>query len=107
MEQSKKRPKGLEEQIEEKKKKSLREALGIFQTKQSAYRTVFGNGNTPAARKVLDDLMQFCRGNASTFRPDSREHALLEGRREVFQRILDYQNMSAEDLLRRIHQGDS
>ena len=92
--------KSLEEQVEEKRKSAIAQALSIFKTRQSAYRTVFQKGQTPHTKKVLEDLSRFCRGTKSTFKKDAREHALLEGRREVFQRILDYQNMTAEELLK-------
>lgn len=46
--------------------------------------------------KVLADLRKFCRGDQSTFHQDPRIHALLEGRREVFLRILAMLNMPSE-----------
>ena len=59
------------------------------------YQAVFlGEDGKPTrhAEKVLAHLDSFCRGNQSTYRPDAREHALLEGRREVLllmQRMLE------------------
>lgn len=41
-------------------------------------------------QKVLADLGRFCRANSSTFHPDARTHALLEGRREVILRLLSF-----------------
>jgi len=57
-----------------------------------AYRITFGNGE--AAVEVLRDLAEFCRGMESTFDPDPRIHALLEGRREVLLRILRHVNLT-------------
>ena len=102
-----KEPKSLEDRVEEEKKNALERALGFLNRKKSAYRTLFRDGNSPMSRIVLKDLADFCRIGSSTFRKDSREHALLEGRREVFQRILDYQNISAEELLQRVNKSDS
>lgn len=41
-------------------------------------------------RKVLADLGRFCRADASTFHADPRIHALLEGRREVLLRLINF-----------------
>lgn len=49
--------------------------------------------------EVIRDLERFCRASESTFHPDARVHALLEGRREVFLRILDHLKLSDEQLL--------
>lgn len=53
----------------------------------------------PVAEEVLEDLAVFCRADASTFNPDERVHALLEGRREVWLRIQDHLNLSPDQLL--------
>jgi len=47
---------------------------------------------------VLKDLAAFCRAEESTYHPDPRAHAVLEGRREVFLRIQSHLNLSSEDL---------
>ena len=53
-------------------------------------RLFMDDDGTPSndGQKVLADLRKFCRGDRSTFDADPRIHALLEGRREVFLRIL-------------------
>lgn len=55
-----------------------------------------------AGEAVLADLKKFCRGDGrSTFvrnDPYGRESALLEGRREVWNRILLYLNLTEEDI---------
>lgn len=62
---------------------------------QRAYQLCFGS---PAGQMVLKDLMPFCRAAESTFDPDPRIHAVLEGRREVYLRIQDRMRLSTADL---------
>jgi hypothetical protein len=47
---------------------------------------------------VLRDLAKFCRATQSTFHKDERIHATLEGRREVFLRIMDHLKLTQDDL---------
>lgn len=67
--------------------------LGDFKERQTAYKLVF---SSPAGQMVLRDLMGFCRAGESTFHPDPRTHALLEGRREVFLRIQDHVELTTD-----------
>ena len=60
-----------------------------------AYQTTFKG---PLGELVLKDLARFCRAHSTTFHPDQRVHALLEGRREVWERIARHTNMDAETL---------
>lgn len=53
---------------------------------------------TPAGELVLEDLAKFCRANESTFHPDARVHAVMEGRREVWLRIRAHLDLSDEAL---------
>lgn len=46
---------------------------------------------------VMEDLAVFCRANESTFSADPRVHALLEGRREVFLRIMDHIGLTPDE----------
>ena len=55
------------------------------------FRTSFGE-------KVLEDLAKFCRAHESTFHPDPRVHAVLEGRREVFLRIMEHLQFNDDQL---------
>ena len=55
----------------------------------------------PYADVVLNDLAEFCRAGKSTFHPDARVHALLEGRREVFLRIKDFLTLPAADIVKK------
>lgn len=67
--------------------------------RKGAYSRVFqGTGFDGAT--VLADLMKFGRMFESTFHPDPRVHALMEGRREMALRIQQHLNLSDEDLWR-------
>lgn len=49
-------------------------------------------------KDVLRDLARFCRAHRSTFHPDARVHAMLEGRREVWLRIVENLNLTEDEL---------
>jgi hypothetical protein len=53
---------------------------------------------SPFAEEVLRDLARFCRANASTFHPDARVEGRLDGRREVWLRIVNHLNLTDEQL---------
>ena len=44
------------------------------------------------------DLAKFCRANKTTYNPDARIHAVLEGRREVWLHIQNYLQLTNEEL---------
>ncbi len=50
------------------------------------------------ANAVLKDLAKFCRAAETTYHPDARVHAALEGRREVWLRIQNHLNLSPEEI---------
>lgn len=66
----------------------LHEAKQILIDRQRAYQLTFGGEG--AAKAVLADLVKFCRAEQSTFHPDPRMAAMLDGRREVYLRIQKY-----------------
>lgn len=74
-----------------------RAALDLIRYRKQAYRHQLDTENK-FARIILADLFHFCRGGKSTFNPDPQIHALLTGRKEVFQRIMDNLNLSESDL---------
>lgn len=80
---------------------SLREAAGhlfdFLKRRRSAYQQTFGKNNF-AAQDVLMDLSQFCRANQTTFHPDPRVSAILQGRHEVWLRISNHLHLSSEQL---------
>jgi hypothetical protein len=73
------------------------EARQQIEDLQTAYRLVFG-AQTPEALRVTADMRLFCRADASTFHPDPRVHALLEGRREWWLHVDKYLRLTADEL---------
>lgn len=74
----------------------------LIQVRKGAYSRVFTAGATASQADidlVLVDLAHFCRGYTSEYKTDSRDHALLSGRREVFLRIMEHKVIGFEDLL--------
>lgn len=66
--------------------------------RKQAYVLTFANA---AGQRVLQDLMQFCRGGLTqtTFHADPRKSAALEGRREVYNRIRAHLELPLDDLV--------
>ena len=71
-------------------------AKGLIQNRQRAYQTTFRG---PVAEVVLADLARFCRASETTFLPNDRAHAVLEGRREVWLRLMKYLHMTPEEII--------
>lgn len=71
------------------------DAQAFVAERRTDYVRVF---NTPHGEKVLADLAKFCRANESTFHPDARVHAALEGRREVWLRIRAHMDLTDQQL---------
>jgi hypothetical protein len=78
--------------------------VAILTQRQRAYAKVF-SGEDAASAEALSDLKRFCRHAQSCFHPDPRVHAALEGRREVMLRIMDFCELSVEQLYKKYH-GD-
>lgn len=76
----------------------------FLQSRKRAYQATFQGG--PDSERVLRDLANFCRADKSTFHPDPRVAANLDGRREVFLRITQHLNLSAEELHRLYGKGE-
>lgn len=75
----------------------IRRVLEFLSKRSHAYHVL--HSAAPAASKiVLADLARFCRANTTTFHPDPRVHAALEGRREVFLRITNHLNLTPAQL---------
>ncbi len=67
----------------------------FFRNKEWAWRHILGgtDGNLHEASKVaLADLRVFCNGTKTNFNTDPLEMARMEGRREVFMRIMNFLN---------------
>jgi hypothetical protein len=68
----------------------------FFQRRQSAYKKTFNN---PEGQKVLADLRRFCKATQPTADVNNVQTTyLLEGRREVFLRILSHLQLTDEDV---------
>lgn len=71
--------------------------------RRRAYKAVFGREDIKAdIAFVMQDLALFSRAFEARFRPDAREHALMDGRAEVFYRIMDYTQLDRDTLYVRI-----
>lgn len=77
---------------------AIDKAKEILQGRQMSYIQTFAIEKNKFAKDVLDDLARFCRSQESTFHPDQRVHAVLEGRREVWLRIQAHLNLDLESL---------
>jgi len=74
-------------------------AQHILRDRRDAYLRFFGGtGNPGDKRLVMEDLRKFCRGGQTTWADDARLHALLTGRNEVYQRIIDHLELNFDDL---------
>jgi len=64
--------------------------------RRRAYRATF---NSIEGRKVLADLRRFCRASVPTADVNNTNVTfLLEGRREVFLRIISHMNLTEDDI---------
>lgn len=66
---------------------------------QRAYRQTF-DPDSPVVKAVLEDLAKFCRAHESCYAPDARDHAVAEGRREVWLRLQYMVQLTPEELWR-------
>lgn len=67
----------------------------VLNLRQRAYQFTF---SSQSGKAVLKDLARFCRATETTFEMDPRLHAALEGRREVFLRIMKHTGLSTAEL---------
>ncbi len=74
-------------------------ALSLLHSRKQAYIQTFDKEDK-SNLLVLADLARFCRADRTTFHPDPRVHAVLEGRREVFLRIQQHLNLDTDELSR-------
>lgn len=73
----------------------IRIARNFLHNRQRAYKVTF---DSDLGKEVLKDLHKFCRASKPTYSSDPREHAMLEGRREVWLRIAHHLNLTDEQL---------
>ena len=69
--------------------------LHFLGRRKAAYVRVFTSDD---GDYVLRDLAKFCRAGKTAFDKDERVTALLQGRQEVFLRIAQHLNLSADKL---------
>jgi hypothetical protein len=62
---------------------------------KAAYHALF---RSPGAQLVMADLAAYCNARRTTFRADAREHAFEEGKRDVFNRISEFCNLSVDEI---------
>lgn len=79
------------------KKMTKSEAQGEFRGKAISYARVFDPKNQFVA-DVFKDLAKFCRAHDSTFHPDPRMAANMDGRREVWLRIQNFIRLDIEEI---------
>lgn len=79
----------------------IQKAKDFFSERKIAYLRVFKPDDKAAhadsVEIVLKDLAKFCRANTSCFNSDPRAHALQEGRREVWLRIMEHLNLTPDE----------
>lgn len=83
----------------------LEKAKRFLFRRRFAYHQVF-NKESEFAQMVLKDLGKFCRVDKTTFHDDARLHALIEGRREVYLRILQHIELSQDELWKLMNKGE-
>ena len=80
---------------------SVRELAGrlfdYVRSRRTAYQVTFPNDGY-AQQFVLSDLAKFCRADRTTFHPDPRISAVLQGRHEVWLRIANHLHLTSEQL---------
>ncbi len=79
----------------ESKRETQESLRALLFSRQADYQITFG-GQQQA--RVLEDLARFCRAEESTFHADPRVAAMLDGRREVYLRIMDHFKLDPEVL---------
>ncbi len=72
-----------------------RKRIQMLDKRRRAYADVFSH---PNAERVMADLKRYCRGGASTFANDPYKSAFLQGRQDVFNRIIDQLNLTEEQI---------
>lgn len=91
------------ENAEYENKTDVSDAVAAFmRRRQSAYKAVFeaGTASKDDLQFVMLDLAHFCRAYRPTFHPTNQKvQDLQEGRREVYQRIMDFTRLSHDTLM--------
>jgi hypothetical protein len=75
----------------------IEKAQSYLRGRRQSYLRIF-NKESQDAKVILKDLAKFCRATESTFHKDPRIAAMLDGRREVWNRIQQHLNLRDEEL---------
>lgn len=73
----------------------------FWQRKQWGYRQAFDN---EAGKIVLADLRIYCHATKTAFSSDPLEMARIEGRREVFMRVMDFLKVDYDTIYNQIEE---
>lgn len=92
----------LEGRQEAAAEKSATEVSDYLRRRQQAYTSVFsGKGGEEDVKFVMLDLAHFTRAYSPTWNVNQKVQDLLEGRREVFMRIMDFTSLDHDTLYRK------
>lgn len=80
------------------------QAADALSRRQQAYKHCLGEKNV-AVVTVLADLAKFCHAFETTYTDIERQSAVLEGRRQVYLRILNHLEMELETLWKLYQDG--
>jgi len=73
----------------------VEKARGFLKQRQTAYQRTFAG---VSGEIVLRDLAKFCRAHSTTFHPDERMSAILQGRHEVYLRIAQHLKLTEDQI---------
>lgn len=93
----------VETKVEERVAKSADDVATFLRRRQQAYTAVFATGNASEddLKFVMLDLAYFTRAYSPTWNENQKVQDLLEGRREVFMRIMDFTSLDHDTLYRK------
>lgn len=78
----------------------------FLRNRQRAYADVFGNADPGSLAFVMADLAWFCRAYGTTYDDIPGRMALQEGRREVYNRIMDHTLLDHNTLFVKYHSSN-
>jgi len=74
------------------------QTASYLRRRQSAYKRLFNSADPTDLRIVMEDLMQFSRAMQPTWDVNPKRQDLLEGRRELFLRIVNHTRLDFDTL---------
>lgn len=76
----------------------------VLRERQGAYGRIFNGASKDDVQIVMEDLAEFCRAFRTPFTADERSTALLIGRGEVYQRIVEFARLNNDELFFNYHE---